>query len=148
MLDEHTVVENRQPDWRKQFALRIEPRRSIDDVVNLPLTGRKAGVYQRRVLAINGAGRTVGIGFVLERIEHLQFVAVQAEEHAAIAAALALAVGRRRGRPLHVQLAIAKILQRANVAAPLDAFHVAIAGNPFSGAAIHTHPLGEVFSVE
>jgi hypothetical protein len=47
-----------------------------------------------------------------------------------------------------VELAIAEILQRADVAAASDAFHVAVAGDPFRGMAIQPDPGGEVAAIE
>src|SRR5437867_2497986 len=118
-------MENRQARRRLQFALGSKPRSQINDVVSLPLAGWQAGIDQRRILAINGAGRTIGVSLVSERIEHLRFIAIQSEENATVAAPLAFTLRRRRSGPFKVQLAIAEALARADVAAAFDAFHIA-----------------------
>src|SRR6185369_3998599 len=82
------------------------------------------------------------------RVEDLDFVAVEAEEDTTIAAALAFAVGGSRRGPLDVELAIAEILKRANVAAAFDTFHVAIFGDPLCGRPVHADPLGNIFAVK
>ena len=41
-----------------------------------------------------------------------------------------------------------KVLEGADVAAALDAFHVAVARDPLGRAAIHADPLREVFAIE
>src|SRR6185503_18567652 len=112
-----------------------------DNIVGLPLARRKAGVGQGRILAVDGTSRTVGVGLVAVGIEHLDFVSVQPEEDAAIAAALAFALRRHGRSPFDVQLAITEVLQRANVAAAFDALHVAPASDPLGRATIHADPL-------
>jgi len=47
-----------------------------------------------------------------------------------------------------MKLAIAEVLQRADVAAAFDAFHVAVPGDPLGRGAIHADPLREVFAIE
>src|SRR5207247_1007640 len=121
VLDQHAVVQDRQARRRFHFALLVETWPRENDVVSLPLTRRTRGVDQRRVLAVSRAGLAVGVSDVLIRIEHLHFVEAH-EEHATVAPALTLALGRNRRGPLDVKLAIAKILQRANVAAAFHTF--------------------------
>src|SRR5256885_10667529 len=47
-----------------------------------------------------------------------------------------------------MKLAIAKILQRADVAAAFDTFHVAVFKNPFGWTPVHAGPLREILAVE
>jgi hypothetical protein len=52
-------------------------------------------------LAVHSGGLAVGIGFILVGIEHLDFVEAH-QEHATVAALLAIAVRRRRLAKLDV----------------------------------------------
>src|ERR1051326_393953 len=148
VLNQNAVVEDGHAGWRSNRPRSLESRSGVDNIINLPLAGRKAGVDQRWVLAVDSSGGTIGISLVLVRIEDLYFIAVQAKKHAAIPASLALAMGRRGRGPFNMQLAIAEILDGSDVAAAFDTFHVAITGDPFSGGSVHACPLGEVFAIE
>src|SRR5207249_2418054 len=100
-----------------------------------------------RVGAIDGAGLAVGIGGVLETVQHLDLVAVE-EEDAAVAATLA-APGRRHGRgPLDVKLAVADGIFGRNRAAAAHDLRVAVLDLPLCRPATGTLPPGEVFAVE
>src|SRR5690349_17517384 len=57
-------------------------------------------------------------------------------------------MGRRGRGPLNVKLAITEILERADIAAAFDAFHVPVTGNPLGWAAIQTDPIREVLAIE
>ncbi len=119
-----------------------------DDVVGLPMAGRARDIDQRRVLAVDRGGGTVGVGLVLVGVEHLALVAVVAEEDAAVAPPLAVAVGRVGRRPLDVELAVAEGLEGAGIAAAGDALEGAVVHDPFGRAAVHRRPLGGVGAVE
>src|SRR5258705_11949314 len=105
VLNHNAIVENGQVNRGNQFTGIIKARRSVEDVIRLPLARGQAGIHQRWVLAVNGGGGTVRVGFGLEGIENLDFVAIQAKENAAVAAALTFAVSRGRSRPFNVKLA-------------------------------------------
>src|SRR5580765_4316418 len=126
VLDKDAVVEDGEAGGRAQFIRVVEAGRGVNDVVNLPFAGGKACIRERRVLAVNGAGGTIRVSFAAERIEDLHFVAVEAEEDAAISAALAFAVGRSWCGPFDVELAIAEVLERSHVSAASDTFHVTV----------------------
>src|SRR5690606_40004170 len=55
-------------------AVIVEARAAEDDVEGVPLAHGAAGVHQRRVLAVDGAGHAVGVGGVVARLQHLHLV--------------------------------------------------------------------------
>ena len=67
-------------------------------------------------LSIHRRGLSVGVGFVLIRIQHLDFVEAH-HEYAAIAASLIGTHRRHRLRELHMQLAVSERPARMNEAA-------------------------------
>jgi len=148
ILHEDTIVKNCNAGGRPEIVQVAEAGGGVNDIVGLPLARRERGIHKRRILAIDGSSGTIGVGGALIRIENLDFVAVEAEEDTTIAAALAFAVGGSRRGPLDVELAIAEILKRANVAAAFDTFHVAIFGDPLCGRSVHADPLGNIFAVK
>src|SRR5262249_13733424 len=148
VLNEYAIMEHSEADRGEEFLRCIKPGRGVDDVIGLPLARRKADIGQRRVLSVNSASGTIGIGCVLERIHHLDFVTIEPKKHTAVAAPLTFTFGGIWRSPFNVQLAIAKILKGANVAAAFYTFHVAIARNPFGRRAVEADPLGEIFAVE
>ena len=90
VVDQQAVLDHRQVGGVEQAAA-VEARRLEHDIVALPLAGPAAGVDQRRVLAVDGAGVAVGIGAVVVAVEHLDLVQPE-QEHAAVAAPLAAAL--------------------------------------------------------
>src|SRR2546425_449487 len=130
------------------LANKPDATRAVEhDVIGLPLTGGAAGVRERRILAVHGGRLTVGVGAVLIRIEHLDFVAAH-QEDAAVAALLALALGRRGGRPLDVQLAVAEGAGRVDAAAPAHDLHVPVRHLPAGRLRRVSFPTRETLAVE
>jgi len=103
-----------------------------DDVIGLPLSGRSAGVDERGILAIDGAGHSVGIGGVLIGIENLNFVEAH-QKNAAVAASLVFALDQFGCGPFDMELAGAEGLSGLNVAGAREDFYVAVSELPGSG---------------
>src|SRR5579859_1990398 len=93
-----------------------------DDVVGLPLTRLAGGVDQRGVLAVDRSGLAVEVGFVLIRVEDLQFVP-SLQNNSAVAPALAFTAHCSRSRPLDMQLAIPEGFPGTDAAGPVDSCH-------------------------
>src|SRR5688572_30283268 len=74
VLHENAVVENGKATG-DDFAIGGFFRGAKDDVVGLPFAGLAGGVHERGGVAVKCAGLSVRIGFVLIRVEHLDFVA-------------------------------------------------------------------------
>ena len=74
VLDQHTVVDNRNVSGTRQFPCRIETWAVPDDVVGLPFAGGARSIHQWRILAVYGAGLSVRVGFAVLGIEHLNLV--------------------------------------------------------------------------
>ena len=108
---------------------------------------RTRSVDERRILAVDGGGLAVGVGFVLVGIEHLNFVESH-QKNAAVAAILAFALWRNGFGKLHVQLAIAEGRFCVDVAGFGHHFEIAVFHFPLGGGAVFIEPLREIFSVE
>src|SRR3546814_14807447 len=78
VLHQHAVQKGGDVGGTFERAVGGEMRAFEDDVIALPRTGRTRGVHQRRLPAIDGADRPVGIGRVLIAVEVLDFVALHA----------------------------------------------------------------------
>ena len=105
----HHAVEEDREIGRLDELFAFETGRFENDVVDVPLAGLAGGIGERRPLAVNPAGLPIGIGGVVDGVQHLNLVAAH-QQHAAIAAALAGAANIGRLGPLHVELAIAEFL--------------------------------------
>ena len=92
VLNEYAVMKDRQARGLEQIAGIVKARTAERGVERLPLPGRARGVKERRVLAIDRSGLSVGVSIGPVGIEDLQLVKAH-EEDAAIAAVLALAGG-------------------------------------------------------
>src|ERR1051325_8866453 len=125
VLHEYAVAKRRDDRGLRHLAVRVEARRGEDDIIRLPFPRRPRGIYQRRHLAIERASGAVGVGAVVVAVEHLELVKAE-QEHAGVAATLAVATGRIRRRELDVKLAIAELLLRENVACLRHAFDVTV----------------------
>ena len=135
VVDQNAVPKHREIG-RLNILLAIEFRRLKDDVVGLPFARFARDVLQRRPLSVNGARLAVGVRRIVIGIEHLNLIAAH-QQHAAVAASLAVALHVGRRRPLDVQLAISEFLLGGNVAGVRDDFHIAVLNLPLrrSGAA-------------
>src|SRR5256885_2108416 len=118
-----------------------------NDVIRLPLARWPSRVDERRVLAVNGAGLPVGIGVVLVRIEHLEFVDPH-QEDATIPALLPFALGRRWCGPLDVQLHVAESTTRDQHPRAWVHFYVAVSDDPFRSRAVFSLPLSEAIAIK
>src|SRR5204863_6997465 len=120
VLHQHAVVQYCHTPAPRGLADFVKVRGSEDNVVALPFARLARSVDQRRVLFVDRTGLPVEVGWVLVRIEHLDFVMAH-QEDAAVAAALAVAFDFGGGGPFYVQLAIAEFLFGGDVArAPGD----------------------------
>ncbi|MFM1942765.1 MAG: hypothetical protein RI897_1747 [Verrucomicrobiota bacterium] len=117
-----------------------------DDIVGLPLAGFTAGVYERGLVAVEGAGLAVVVGGILVGIEDLDFVAAL-EVDSAVTAALTFALDLFGGGPFHVELAVAELLFSDEAAGAIDG-HGAVFEFPGGLAALFVGPLVEVGAVE
>ena len=81
----------------------------------LPFARTPRGIDEWRPLSVDRASLAVGVGGILERVEHLNLV-LALEKDAAVTAVLAGAADDGRGGPLHVQLHVAKRVLRREVA--------------------------------
>src|SRR5215467_8888862 len=96
VLNQHSVLQHCERT-RLYTAVWLLSGRVKDYVIGLPLPWFAASVYEWRVVAIESATLAVGVGFVVVRVEHLNFVAAH-EIDATIAPALPVALyDRRRG---------------------------------------------------
>ena len=120
--------------------------RGEDDVVGLPLAGPPRGVHEGNVLLVDAGRLPVDVGGVLPRVEHLHLVQPH-QEHAAVAAALALADDLGGGAPLDVELHVAEAPLRGQVAGAGNHGHGAVGDLP-PGLAVASLPLGQVVAVE
>ena len=98
VLDQHAVLEHGDVGGLDEVLVLVELRGLEDDVVALPLARLAAAVDQRRILAVDRPGLAVGVRDVVIRVQHLHLVAAH-DDHAAVAAALAVAGRRRSARP-------------------------------------------------
>ena len=94
VLGKHAVLNYRDVRRFRKFAIGVAGRVK-DNVVGLPFAGRTAGVHFWRILAIEGAALSVGIGAIFVAVEHLDLELAH-KENARIAASLAGALGGKR----------------------------------------------------
>ena len=86
-------MEEGHPRRLQELAGPVEPGAAEGDVIGLPFPGRARGVEEGGILAIDRPRLTVGVGVGLVGIQHLDLELTH-QEDAAVAAVLALAVGR------------------------------------------------------
>ena len=133
------------PAW---LTCHLRTSRLEHDIVSLPLAGFARGVHQRRPLTINRAGLPIGIGRILERIEHLNFIAAL-EKNPAIAATLAVAVNLPRAKPIRYATARHRISLCGDLAGSLGDFEVSVLHFPFRGRSVfRRYPVREILAVE
>src|SRR5262245_14042084 len=101
ILNQYAVVKDRHASTSYRFANLVEAWRGENNVITLPFAWRARGVYQRRMLFVDGSGLAVKVGFVVVRIEHLHFV-MSHQEDAAVASPLTFAFDFRRRCPFDV----------------------------------------------
>ena len=130
VLHDHAVEHDGDVAGVEHFAVLIN-RAAEDDVIHLPLAGRTHGVGHGRVDAIHGAGEAVGVGGVVVVVEHLNFQLIAHRKDAAVAASLAVALRLGGCGPLDVELAVAPLGFRPNIAGPGDALHGSVLHDPF-----------------
>ena len=73
ILNENSVVDDREPGRLEQLAVVIEPGTAKGDVIGLPLARGPRRVGERRILAVKGAGLAVGVGVGMVRVDDLNF---------------------------------------------------------------------------
>ena len=125
----------------------LAPGRAEDDVVRLPLFRRQGRVHQRRRLAVERAARSVRICRIFKRVQHLDLVQ-SVQEHAAIAARLAVLGGHVGDLELQMNLSIAEHLPTDRIARSRPAQHLATIDHTTRGRAVRRLPLRKVLAVE
>jgi hypothetical protein len=70
-LGEHAVVDHRHMRRRQQLVT-VEPRCNEHYIEGVPLTGRTAGIDQRRCLAVDRRTLAIGVDILVEGIEDLK----------------------------------------------------------------------------
>ena len=74
MLDEDAVVKHRKgTGFHRAICLGFGGDKN--NVVGLPLSWRTRGIHQRSGVAVKGTRLAIEVGFVIERVENLDFVA-------------------------------------------------------------------------
>src|ERR1035437_5841595 len=153
VVNQHAIEEHGL-NGRLDEPLAFKPRRFEDDVVDLPLTRFASRIHKRRELPVNRRCLAVGVGGIVEGVEHLNLVTAH-QQHAAIAARLAGTFDVGQLGPLDVKLAVAELLTREKVTRAGSHLEVAAPDFPLRvhdlvaiGALAVLRPLGEVFAVE
>jgi hypothetical protein len=140
-------VHDGHPRRLEQCAGRSEAGAAEIDVIGLPVAGRAHGVGERRELAVERRRLAVGVGLVVVEIQDLDLVALH-QEHAAVAASLAVALDLGRRRPLDVQLHVAEALPRPDVAGARLDHEGAVLDPPLRGSVIDRLPGRQIGAVE
>ena len=147
VLNEHAVVQHRDPRPVDDLSLLVEFRGVEDDVVRLPLAGLARSIHQRRVLLVDRAGLTVVVSLILIRVEDLHLVALH-QEYAAVAAFLAFAFHDRRRRPFDVQLRVAEFVGGDHVPSSWHHLDITVTHDPLCGTTLSRSPVRKVPAVE
>ena len=74
VVDEHSVMEDREDRRCKEITRIAEARSTIEDIDRLPLPRRPAGIHHWWVLAVERTHHAVGIRDIHVRIEDLDLV--------------------------------------------------------------------------
>ena len=146
-LDDYAVEDHRDVSLGNEFVA-IKARGDVDDVVGVPFTGFVDGVHHGRILTIDSAGETVGVGLVVVGIQNLDFIAVAAQKDTAVAAALVVTFYLGGSGPFHMQLAVAKAVFGADIAGTGNAFHGTVFDDPLGLFAVHGDPLIQIGAVK
>ena len=147
VLNEDTILKDSDARGVQQFSAGVEAGAVKDDVVGLPLAWRTRSIDQRGILAVNGAGLTIGVRLVLVGVEDLDFVGAH-QEDATISAFLALSVRRIRLGKFNVKLAITEGIFGVNVPRFWHDLEVPLLDLPFCGTAVGAEPLFKARAVE
>ena len=147
IVDEKSVVKNRQKGRLFQFSISIESGAGEDDVVRLPLAGRPAGIDKGRVLTVDRSRHSVGVGFIAVAVEDLDFVGVH-QENTAVSSVLAFSGGRKGSGPFDMELAVPELLLGLDRSRFVDNFHKTVLDFPPGRLSFAVGPLGEVSAVE
>src|SRR5262249_54832905 len=110
VLNQNPVMKDRQVRPREQLTLGIKTRSGVNNVINLPLTTRPRNVEEGRILTVASPHQAIRLSCVSIRIHHAHFIAMQTEEHCAIAPTLVLALCRSWRGPFDMQLAVPEVL--------------------------------------
>ena len=109
IVDDNSVVENRQKGRLFKLSIGIESGTGEDDIVCLPQAWGPAGIDQRWMLPVDGRGHSVGVSGVMVAIENLNFI--QAHQiDTAVAPSLALTFDFGRSGPFDMELAVPELL--------------------------------------
>ena len=146
-LDDYTIEDHRDMCLGNEFVA-VKARGDVDDVVGVPFTGFVDRVHHGRILTIDSAGETVGVGLVVVGIQHLDFIAVAAQENTAVAAALVVTFYLGGSGPFHMELAVAEAVFGTDIAGAGNAFHGTVFDDPLGLFAVHSDPLIQIGAVK
>ena len=98
-------------------------------------------------------GQAQGLCTVAGRVHHVAAADQQTpikihQKHTAVAAALTVALDKRRSRELDLQLNVAERVAGKNIAGPSDGLHIAVLGDPFRRLAVLASPFRKIIAVE
>src|SRR5690554_1022574 len=147
VLDHDAVMQHGDSGRCAVGAVFLEGGRGIDDIVAVPLARFPHGVHQGRCLLVDAGRLSVHIGFVLVAVEDLDLVD-SLQEESAVAATLAFALDPFRYAPLDVQLEVAKLPFRLDIARSSLHGENAVLYRPSCRAAFDALPLRKVLAVE
>src|SRR5205807_10659544 len=74
VLHQNAIVKNGFARGARQLSRSVKARAVKNDVVGLPLARGTRSIEQRRILSVGGRGLSVGVGFVLVRVQNLRLV--------------------------------------------------------------------------
>ena len=124
VLNQDSVMENREGSWEDGFSVGRLLGCVKDDVVGLPFTRLARGVHQGGCVVVEGTRLAVEVGLVVVGVENLDFVAAL-EVNSTVAPALAVAFDFSGSGPFDMKLAITEFLASDNAASRIH-FHRAI----------------------
>lgn len=115
VLNEYAVVQYGYYSRAYHITVFRKNRGFKYDVVGLPLTWPSRDIDQWNVLLVDRPCLAVGVGHVLVRIKNLHLVGF-VEKHPTVASPLSVAFDLCGGSPFNMQLNIAKLLPRSDIA--------------------------------
>src|ERR1700722_12740438 len=109
MVQHQTILDDRDAGRTDQVVIRVPSRRLEHDVVSLPFPRGPASVHQWRRLSIQSATLAVGVGRIIEVVQHLNFIK-PVNNNSAVAALLAGAANTCRLGKFQMQLETAELV--------------------------------------
>ena len=155
IVQQHSVQENRHRSRSGQLLAGVF-RRFKSDVVTLPFARLAHRIHQRRPLPVHRPRLPIRISLAPERVQHLNLKKTH-QEYAAVPAILTDSADIRRLGPFDVQLNIAELFLRRDIAAPRHHLEVPVSDLPCRRIGAHrvcrcaqprASPLRQIFAVE